>query len=293
MRVSSGNIYAALSRSLTDANSRAQKATMQVGSGQTIVKASDNPVDASQLLRLDSELSRTESHQRSITDASAWLATADSAVADMTSVLQRANDLSISAMNASRGSGERAAISAEIRSLRTQLASSANATYLGQAVFAGYSGQAVDPTSFAFTGTTGEVLRRIDSSTTLSASVDGKEMLGFNAGAGKDVFTVLEALAVAVDDGSLTGLQAARTDLDASFERVVGTYEVIGTRTQAIERVSARLDRSVQETTTARAAIGEIDLPKAMLEMQSAQTAYQTALAAVAKATMPTLADYL
>jgi flagellar hook-associated protein 3 FlgL len=288
-------MYQSLSRSVTNATERVNRATNELGSGQRVIRVSDSPTDASQLLRLDTELHANETFTRSTTDAAAWVAVIDNSLFDMNNVLARADELGQSALNGSISLAGRQALGAELLQLRDQFASAANTTYLGQAVFAGHSTLAVDPTTYAFTGTVGQVLRQLDLNTTSDVAMDGEQVLGFNAGPGLDVFSVLTNLAAEVNNVAFSpaNVQAARANLDARRSDITTALGVIGTRTQEIERVASRLIDSNLETQKARAAIGDVDMAKAVLEVQTARTAYEAALQAVSQATLPSLADYL
>lgn len=300
MRVTHGSQYGSLSKALMAAAVRANQAQEQMATGKKVTRASDAPAEASQLLRLDSQLAAGDTYKRSITDAKAWLASIDDAMQGMHAAMTRADDLALAAMNGSKSPEERQALSQEIRDLRDQIAQEANATHLGQALFAGHSTSAITVVgatpltkTYSFTGTVGSVTRQIDDNTTVDASYDGAELLGFNAGANLDVFTVLSDLANAVDAGNVASMATARADLQNREADVLTGLETIGSRTLLVERLETRLDDNMVQVQKVRQGIGDIDLAKAYLDVQSTSTAYQAALQAIAKANLPSLADYL
>lgn len=297
MRVTSLGTSQALNRALSSAAERMAKVNEQLATGQKFARASENPVDAGQVLRLDSDLAASDAYARSTTDARAWLSTLDQSLLDISRVLSEADSLALSGLNASMGTDQRAAIGRQILALRDQVMSSANATYLGQAVMAGHSSTAVTYDSatdtYSFSGTVGDVRRQVDPSTTLTVSVNGQNILGFSGAPGSDVFTNLTNLANAVAAGDSASTVSLRTSLAAHTETVLAAAESNGTQFNNLERISERMALVTLETQRSRAAVGEVDISRAYLEVSSAQTAYQAALAAVAKSSMPSLADFL
>lgn len=295
MRVTSQSAAAALDRALSAATERVSRANQQLGTGQKFSRPSDSPTGASQLLRIDSTLAAAEGYARNIGDASAWLNTTDVTLQSLNGVLSRVDELALMALNGSRDPGQRAAIAEEIRQLQPQIASMANATYLGQAVFAGHDNHAVsqDPATgqWQFTGSVGEVRRQVDTGNVMNVALDGSDLLGFSSGT--DVFSALTALANAAQSGDTAAVTAARSSIAQTTERVLTALETNGIRSTTLEQTRARLEATTLTTQQARADVGEVDLAKAVLEVQSARSAYEAALAAVARTGMASLIDFL
>lgn len=295
MRVTSTGVAATLSAALNAAAERAARANEQLGTGEKVRRVSDSPADASQLLRLDSSLAAVDGYYRNASDANAWLNTIDAALQGTLDVYRRADDLALAAANASRDTGQRKAIADEVRALAEQMGGLVNTTYLGQSVFAGHSTQAVtqDPAlgTWSFTGTTGEVLREVDAATVMNVAADGQEVFGFSSGT--DVFTALSDLADAIEAGSVSGISAGRGTLGGLTDKAAQALETTGIRARSLDQVRDRLELTTINTERARAEIGEVDLAKAVLEVQSAKTAYEAALAAIAKTSLASLADFL
>lgn len=295
MRVTSTGTYASVHRAVTDAAARAERARNLLAAGDRVTRASENPVDAAALLRVDASISAITSYQRSITDARGWLNTADAALSDAVNILGSAGSLAIAGANSSRDPQQREAIAMELESLATQLASDANAQYLGTSVFAGHSTKAVTydaaTSSWLFTGTAGNVNRQIDASSVVDVALNGEEVFGYTAG--DDVFTVLQDLADAVRSGNVTTISAVGVRLDARVADVADALETVGTRTNAVDRLADRLDLTAVDLQTNRSEIGEVDLTKAVLDVQAAQSAYQAAVAAAGQVGTISLLDFI
>ena len=297
MRVTSLGVSQSLSRALSSAAERMAKTNEQLATGQKYSHASDNPVDVGQVLRLDSELAAADAYGRSATDARAWLTTLDQSLTDISRVLAEADTLLLSGVNSSMGADQRQAIGRQILALRDQVMSAANSSYLGQAVMAGHSQSAVSynaaTDTYSFTGVVGEVRRQVDPAVVIDVSVDGSALLGFSGAPGSDVFSTLTNAVNAVMVGNATQTMSVRATLQSHTENVLAAVETTGTRFNNLERVTDRMTLITQETQRERAAVGEVDISRAYLEVTAAQTAYQAALAAVAKSSMPSLADFI
>lgn len=295
MRVTSSGTFASIHRAVTDAAARAETARNLLSSGEKVSRASDSPVDAAALLRVDADLAATASYQRSIVDSRGWLNTADAALRDSINILGSANSLALASVNSARDTQQREALALEVEALAGQLSANVNASYLGGAVFAGYSSKAVTYDSatatWSFTGTTGDVTRQVDASSTVNVALDGEEVFGFTAG--DDVFTVLKDLASAIRAGDANQIATVRGRLDARTDGVAEALETVGTRVNAVDRLANRLDLTTVDLSTARSDIGEVDLTKAILDVQATQSAYEAAVAAAGQAGMVSLLDFI
>lgn len=295
MRVTSSGTFASIHRAVTDAAARAETARNLLSSGEKVSRASDSPVDAAALLRVDADLAATASYQRSIVDSRGWLNTADAALRDSINILGSANSLALASVNSARDTQQREALALEVEALAGQLSANVNASYLGGAVFAGYSSKAVtydsSTSTWTFTGTTGDVTRQVDASSTVNVALDGEEVFGFSAG--DDVFTVLKDLASAIRTGDANQIATVRGRLDARTDGVAEALETVGTRVNAVDRLANRLDLTTVDLSTARSDIGEVDLTKAILDVQATQSAYEAAVAAAGQAGMVSLLDFI
>ena len=294
MRVTSTSAAAAMKQSLGATLERVNIVQEQLGTGRRINKPSDDPVGSTTALRYRSHESDQLAWQRSADDAVTWLGAADTALQSTSTTLRRAQDLAVLAGNGSLSDVARSAVKAELLSLRDELFDLANTQHGGQALFGGHSGSAVTRTgdTFSYGGDDGRIVRKVGSTVDVQVNVSAKTAFGLD-GSGKDVFTVLTKLADAAGAGDQAAIAAQGTDLRAGFTRVLGALGTVGATTNRVEAARERSVAFVDQMRLERSNIEDLDLAEAILQLNSARNGYEAALGAVAKADLPSLANFL
>jgi flagellar hook-associated protein 3 FlgL len=261
----------------------------QVSSMKQLRRPSDSPVGAVSALSLRSQLGRSDQIGRNIDDALSWLAVADSALQSVVDQIQRVKELVLTARNAATDSTGREAIANEIEKLRDTIVGLGNARNGERAVFAGTAlGDAYD-SSGNYTGVSAAVERTIAPGVRVQVNVNGDEVFG---PAGSDLFTLLGQIAQSVrtDPGQLEAQTAA---LDARTKVVQTKLAEIGARYKRMETMKDRNDSTALTMKQQLSAVEDVDLPKAIMELQLQSVAYQTALSATARVIQPSLVDFL
>ena len=112
-------------------------ATLQLATGSTINKPSDNPAGAALLTQIFDQSSQVDSFQKSMSSISGELQTADSTLNSVTNALQRAISLGVEGANGTLSDSDRADVATELTGIQAQLVSLANTSYQGQFIFSG------------------------------------------------------------------------------------------------------------------------------------------------------------
>lgn len=296
MRITSTSSYATMRDSLATSLSRVNDLQSQLGTMRRINKPSDDPVGSSTALRYRAYEADQESYSQSADDALTRLAGSDTALQDASSAVRRVRELAIQATNTSLSPSAREALGAQMDALREELVGLANSAHAGQALFGGHAtsavGRAADGT-WAYTGDDGQVQRRVAQGSVLATNIDGRAAFGFDQPAGEDLLSVVDRLAAATRSGDLAALGTGQTALADRTTGVLRALSSTGAKVNAVEAARARGEQFVERITAERSAIEDIDLAEAILQLTAAQTGYQAALGAVAKANMPSLADFL
>ncbi|MCW2743627.1 MAG: flagellar hook-associated protein 3 [Mycobacterium sp.] len=297
MRVTSTTTYLTMRDGLTSSLSLVAGLQEQLSSGHKIVRYSDDPSGAGAVLRYASEQSAQTSYQLAANDASARLGVTDTTLQSANSLLQRAQDLATGSVNGALGADARTANAQEIRQLRDQLVDMANTQHLGTSLFGGFSGTAVtqDPTTgvVTFTGDGGALNRQVGSDVTLQVNLPGTQVFGFDQPPGKDVFSVLQQLAIDVAAGNTAGIQTGSANLTVNGKTVLQALGTVGALTNRVEAATSTSNATSDRLTAQRSDLEDLDYADGVLRLSQAQTGYQAALAASAKANLPSLADFL
>ena len=299
VRVPTASTYSRLERGLALGLSRLQRLQGELSSQSRIAKLSDDPVGAATGLRLRAQEADWAAYRRTADDATATLGTTDRALQTTSSLLRRVKELSVNAANGALDSTARAALGAELQALRDQLVGIGNTQHLGRAVFGGHRAGAVtedrgtSPPTYAYAGDSGIVSRQVSPTVTLAVNLDGATLFGFAAGAGADLFSCLARLEAATRSGDRAGISAGQDELQVHTERITNALGQIGTAQNRVESANELGASVVDRLVEQRSQVEDIDLAATVMRLQSAENAYSAALGAVARADLPSLANFL
>jgi flagellar hook-associated protein 3 FlgL len=295
MRVTSTTQYLQLSNDLGASLSRFQDLQGQLSDLKRIHQLSDAPSDAVSVMRYQAQQDDWAAWQRSADDASSWASNTDSSLQSAATLMQRAKTLATSAVNGAMGADSRSAIADEITSIRSQLVDIANTNVGGRALFAGLQNTAVTQVNGAwtFTGDSEAIKRQIGSASTVRVNADGAQVFGFAAGAGQDVFSVLDQLSTDVRSGNTTAIATDQNNLNARYGNLTTSMGMVGALENTISTQQSLASANVSTLKQQQSNLQDADLAETIMLLNQAQVAYQAALGATAKANLPSLASYL
>lgn len=293
MRITSMMMGNTLSRSLSDLRGRLTGVQTDLATGRRLHRPSDHPAAMVDSLRVRTALDRLDRYERNIGDAMGWLGTADSALAHLTSILQRAGELAVQGANGTMSDTARVSLAQEVDKLLEGAVELANTAYGESFIFAGHRGDA-PPFSLAagvvaYNGNNGTVLREIAPSTTMQVNVTGSDLV-----AQTDLFTILQDLADRLRSGDQTGIsQISVADINTAQDALVSLRAGIGARHQQVELMEQN-SRDVRiNLESSREVIEGVDMERTIIEYQQLDAAYSTALAVGARILPPSLLDFL
>ena len=269
-------------------------ATLEMGSGTTVNKPSDNPAAAAQMVEIENASSQNDSYQQSIGSINGQLSTADSTLSSVVTVLQRAISLGVEGANGTLSDSDRAAISAELSGIQKQLIGLANTTYQGQYLFAGTAEvepYVADPNStsgVSYHGNIGTNFVSIGSGYQVQVNLPGSQI--FNA-PGADVFQSINDLITALDNNNGAGDAVAEVTNAyncVTQQRVFYGNAMNQAQSQQAFLSSEKINLSQQENTVAGA-----DMAAVASQLASDETAINATLDAIGKMPKNSLFDYL
>lgn len=271
---------------------RLSKIQEQLSTGRILNRPSDSPADTTSAMRIRASLADQQQYARNAQDGLGWLGQVDNTLSGMSDQLRRARDLALQGANGgAMGPAARAALATEVDQIREGLLSSANSSYLGRPVFGGVTAGAIayDATG-TYVGTPGQVVRVVGDGVLVDVQLAGPDAFG---PAGASVFEQLDALAVALRAGDEAGIQTGIGDLSASMDRVTSALADVGTRYSRLEQAAQLAADTGLNLTASLSELENVDLPKAMVDLQLQEVAYQSALATTARVLQPSLVDFL
>lgn len=277
---------------------RLSKTQEQLTTGRAINRPSDSPTGTNMAMRLREQVSMHHQFKRNSDDGLARLGRIDTVLTSSLDQVRRARDLTLQGANTG-GLGPQAldAIATEVRQIREALIGQANTTHLGRPLFGGtttgpvaYAEDPDQPGTIVYRGDSTPVTRRIGEQDTVRVDVHGTEAFG---PAGADVFALLSEVANHLEAGDDAAIQDDLAKLDTAMERLTGQIVDVGARYARVETSLRVTTESELDLQTELSQIENVDMARAMVDLQMNEVAYQASLGATARVLQPSLIDFL
>jgi flagellar hook-associated protein 3 FlgL len=288
---------------LSDLNAVANRLTetqRKMASGKEINKPSDDPYGAGRALSLRGELEAMRQHGRNVDEALGWQTVTDTALGTIGDLAQRARELVVQGANDTLSETDRNAIAQEIDQIIAGMKQEANATYDGRYVFAGTDTAArpYDSTlgtgNDAFAGDQVIQQREIGPGVRLGVNVTGDEILGGAAGGAGNMLGVLRDIAAHLRSGDAESLGGADLSaLDDEMDNLLAVQARVGAGMNRLETAKSRLLEVQEAATKMLSDVEDADMAKTIIDFNTQQAVYQSALKAGAQVIQPSLLDFL
>lgn len=138
MRITNNMMVSTLMNNLERNLNRMSVYQDQLATGKRIIRASDDPVGTSKVLKFKSDIAALAQYEKNTGDSLAWLEVTESSIADTGSVLQRIRELAVQAANGTNTNEELQKIAMEVEQMKKHLISNGNFNYAGRYAFSGY-----------------------------------------------------------------------------------------------------------------------------------------------------------
>ena len=265
MRITNGIIQRSTLANLQLSMRRLLDAQDQTTTGKRIRTASDDPIGASKVMQAAGSLRALDQYQRNIASATARLNAEEGTLDQLTTLLERANELGITQAVATASPTTRATAKAEVDQLLASAMQLGNRQHEGEFLF-------------------GE----ISAAQFLTTNHNGtKVFLDTN------VLGALHQLSTALGTGDVTGIQTSLTALDSAHDALQNLIGDVGARASQLEVTSNNLVALDTQLRTFKSVVEDVDMEKAVTDLVSRQNAYQAAMLATSRVMGLSLADYL
>lgn len=330
MRITSGMMKNNYLNGMTTNLNNMQTLNKQLTSGKEISRPSDNPYKVARSMQLNTDINTNKQYNENIKDTINWLNTTDTALGQVTNVIQRVRELMVSSGNASYGSNEQKAISDEINQRIEEVAQILNSNFDGKYVFGGTKtsskplGSDVDGitgnTYLYFVDKSGDKLDLEDTSTYTKNQL---EMLGtkMNVEISQGVemeynVTAKEVLICKDDNGKQVNLMNLLSDITSNLKssnsadrvKVIGENLAdidsivsnllklraeVGAKQNRMDSAQTKNEDENYNMTDILSKTEDIDFTEKTIEFTVAQTVYQASLQICAQVLPKSLLDYL
>ncbi|MCM0043811.1 MAG: flagellar hook-associated protein FlgL [Burkholderiaceae bacterium] len=295
----------ALSR-LSVTQDRVSRTQMQLTEGKQVLKPSDAPDQSAQITRLKSAIDRQNSYVDTIKLVRDKLGQQETALDGATEVMTRLKELTVQAANGTYGATDRKAIGIEVRELRDQLLSLANTQDVnGNTIF---SGTRVGQLAFA-ADSGGRVVYQGDQTVTSAGIADQSAVDSSRPGSrpfdklvridetGKPYavgfFEAIDDLVVALDRNDIQSVQRAVGETTTMQQGLSDSLAAIGAAGNKLENQQAIAEENLLRMKSLLSDAEDIDMTKAISQMQKDMLALQAGQTTFAKIAEMTLFNYI
>jgi flagellar hook-associated protein 3 FlgL len=305
-RISTYLFHQRATASMLDNQSRLSKTQLQLATGKRILTPSDDPAGATKTLDLQRYLETNKQFLSNMGFARARLETQETALASVTDLLQRANELAIQGNNATTSQASRDGIAAEVDQLLEQMLALANTRDSnGEYLFGGLRRDATgfpnpddglfySPSDgqFTYQGTVERRNLQVSEDRRLADADTGQDIfMGAMPDGSDSAFGVLYEFAVDLRSGA--DLSGSIADIGTAMERVLEIRARGGARLNALddlENINADLAVTLEAELSE---VKDLDYAEAVSRMNRQLLAFQASQQSYARLSQLSLFNYL
>ncbi len=297
MRVSTNQLFSQGINAILEQQSQAAKTQMQLSSGRRILTPSDDPSGAKSVLDLGKSIDETKQYQRNADAAQSRLSVEDSTLSSVNDLLQRARELAVQGNNGSLSADARKGLATEVRQIIGGMMALGNTKDPnGEYLFAGYKTQQVPFSDngaggYTYNGDQGQRTVQVGPSRQVATSDSGNDIFMNVPGSTQSVFGMLYKMATDLESNAPS--PATIDDLDAAIKNVANVRARVGARLNAIDDQRNLNDANLLQYQQARSSIQDVDVAKAVSDLQQHLTGLQAAQQSYVKIQGLSLFNYL
>ncbi len=306
MQISTGLLFDRASAQMSALQNDLAKSQAQVSTQKQVLTPSDAPDQAAVITRLKSLIGKQESYSKTLDSVQARLNNEATSLSSASDILIRIKELAIQVNNGTNGDIGRTVIATEMKGLRDQLLSLGNSTdATGNYVFSGTKVRTVAfqenaAGTVSYGGDQTEISVAVGEHRTVAINRPGTQAFvsvvrtdsdGVSTGTG--FFQALDDLIAGVKAADSTVMQRGLTEVDALHQGMVLAQANSGTDMKVVEQQAATLDDTQLTLTVALSSFEDLDMAKAITQMQKQMLSLEAAQSSFAKISQMSLFAYL
>lgn len=276
---------------------RTAKLQNELATGKILNAPSDDPVGITFSMRYRNEIAGNEQYQENLQTAVSFLQNVDASLNQATSLIQRARELTVQALNDTNDKSSRSAIALEIDQLLDEFVNVANTSFNGKYIF---SGQTVDIKPYdklveeprnTLTDPA-EIQFEVAAGVLMPVNLTGNSVFG-NPTDTDNVFGILEDLAKAMREEKQPVMDGLLKQIDTRMDKILGARAIVGSRENRLEFIDTRLTDIELNLTKLQSDVEDANMAELITQMKANESVYQASLATGAKIIQQTLIDFL
>jgi flagellin len=273
------NVKALMASNALNKNGRVQQNVMEsLSTGKSINRASDNAAGLSIRETMTAQINGLNAAVKNANDSISMLQTADGALNETSSMLQRMRELAVLSVNDTYSTTQKTAMSTEFNQLSSEIDRISTQTqWNGMAILNGSGGL------YSGNGSTGQLTFQVGANTTqtISMTIGNMGVTSALAGAlGGTTFSAISAATIATAAGATTAI----SNLDLALTALNSQRSTIGAMVNRLEHAVDNLTNVAQNTADSRSKVEDTDYAAATSELARTQIIAQAATAILAQA---------
>jgi flagellar hook-associated protein 3 FlgL len=295
-RVSDAQLFDALGRRTAGLQASLERLTEQIASGRRLLLPADDPIGATEVVRLEGLLANLTQRETSAAFGGTVLAAQEEVLGEAEALLVRAREIAVQQASGFPGPGERQVAAEEVHGLLQGLTALANSEFAGRRLFAGLALDGpppfADPDSAgytaaaAFTGSTQEFSIKIGADAIARVRVSTRGDAVF-----EDALVALGSLETALrTNGDVAAALAALAEGSATLAAERGS---VAARVATLTGTNVHARAYAVEATAALSRVRDADLTVLATQLRQAQTALEATVAAGAQLAQTSLLSLL
>lgn len=287
MRITNQTLARQLQSGLRGRLEHLARAQQTAITGRRLRTVSDDPIDATLVMRLEAQVRDFDQYRRNGSFATTRLSAEDAAFSSVRDVLSRSRALAMSVQSDDPAEPQRQSALAAARQIRDELVALANTRVGGEYIFAGSAGTAPPfPPGQPYQGDGLVREIEINNGVRIPAGHAGEPVLG-------DAIRALDRLITELQSGTQASIQATLSPLDDAMTGVLTAQAQTGVWLKETKDVGVQLARQGAALLDRRDALRDADPATAVLDVQLQQTALERAYAVVGRVLEASLVNYL
>lgn len=260
-----------------------------------VSRPEDDPFAVEQSLGFRARLQSGEAILHNVAMSTDWLNATDKTLSDMTTVLNRAQDLALRGANDTLGLDERQSLATEVEGLLEQAVALGNNRNGDQYLFSGFQINKAafsinrDATtglisSVTYDGDAGQIQREVEPEVNMAINIQGDSAFS-------STFNTLVSLRDALR--SNTPVSSQLDQIQTQRNNILDLQAAVGTKVRRLEATASRVETAQVGLQNLLSKAEDADMAEVISQLNQQQFAYQAALKVTAQTLSMSLLDFL
>ena len=265
-----------------------------ISSGKRISKPSDDPIGMGKVLDYRKTISSIDQYNRNIARGRSWLDITDSTLGSVDNLLMRAKEIAVSQATGTANKQTREIAAKEMKNIYEQMLQLANTKLGSSYIFAGHKTDTApfsrdDDYNASYNGDKGDIRIIVGEDTSISINANGEDIFFSKV----SVFDVLRDLKDGLQNNDPSAISNQIELLNDALGQVLKVRAEVGAKLNRLEITETYWANFKLNITEMLSQTEDADLTKAITDLTTQETVYQTSLAISARLIQPSLMNFL